>query len=185
VRWRPEFDKLGRDRVQPLTEAARDALFVALGWSMVMAKQGQANIDRWVFPSAQSAQKSGSDGTYTKKSFSSMLVAAETRAGIPHIPYRGAHSLRRMSMGNALAVSRNIVDAMWWIGDTDLRQAKKYATERDGRMGDMATMLGEREGQPQDLANAVNESVPKPSRPRKRKSAPESAGALSTTTTRS
>ena len=189
VHWRPEWDKLGRDRVQPLTAAARDALFVALGWSA----QYRDRTD-WIFPSVRTEVDSTSDGTYTEKSFLWMLHEGETRAGVKYIPRRGAHSLRRMAMGNALAVSKNVVDAMWWIGDTDLRQARKYATERDARMGEMSTMLGAegvvRTGDGNAAptiksARPVEQTVPKPSPDGEKNNAPESAGALSTTTTRS
>lgn len=176
VRFAAEYDKLGRERVQPLTEAARDALFVALGWC-------SANGSGWIFPTVREEIRETSDGTYTTKSFTWMLREAETRAKVDYIPNRGAHSLRRMAMGNALAVSKNVVDAMWWIGDTDLRQAKKYATERDTRMGDMATMLGNREPVNAPAKDAISETVTAPQSVPDSKSAPVEAEALSTTMT--
>lgn len=188
VRYRPEWDKLGRDRVQPLTAAAREALLVALGWSRCYNTE-------WVFPTVRERPGVKSDGTYTEKSFLWMLHEGETRAKVDYIPRRGAHSLRRMAIGNALAVSKNVVDGMWWIGDTDLRQAKKYATERDARMGGdvrdavqgrCRSHVFEDACRPAiESESGVSETVPKPSRDDENTNAPVEAGALSVTTSRS
>lgn len=184
VIWRAGHDKLGRERVQPLTPASREALFVALGWT-----NAEAVSSGWVFYASWQDRKAAVDGTYTVQSFTWMLRAAEKRVGVQYIPRRGAHSLRRMAMGNALEVSKNVVDAMWWIGDTDLRQAKKYAKERDERMKGMAGMLGQRKrtnnagGTDESLKKDAKQTVPQPSRVPERTSAPVEAEALSATTT--
>jgi hypothetical protein len=41
-------------------------------------------------------------------------------------------------MRRAPEVTCNVADAMWWIGDTDLRQAQKYLKKRDHQMRDIA-----------------------------------------------
>lgn len=69
-----------------------------------------------------------------------MLRRAEDRADVTHVEGGAAHRMRRMAAGNALEVTGNVADAMWWIGDTDLRQAQKYLKKRDHRMRDIAAV---------------------------------------------
>lgn len=166
VRWTPEYDKLGHDRTQPMTERAQEALLVALGWSRLdEARSG------WVFYGARRGRRSGrseKDGTYSVQSFLWMLRETERRSGVVHIARRGAHGFRRMVMGNALEVTGNVVDAMYFIGDTDLRQARKYAKERDRTMQGVADKLTQWAAVNQAVNQAVNAAtelatVPQPS----------------------
>ncbi len=94
ITWRARYDKLGRERVQPLTPAARDTLYVALGWS-----SDDLHDTGWVFfsPTAMRHQNPKSDGTYTVRGFSDMLRKAEIRASVTHAYGGGAHRMRRMA----------------------------------------------------------------------------------------
>lgn len=121
ITWQSRYDKAGRERRQSLTSRARDALYVALGWSR------HAKRTSWVFYLVRAC----SESPYTVQGFWWMLRRAEDRAHIPHAPRGAAHRLRRMSAGNVLEITGNVADAMWWIGDTDLRQARKYLAPRE------------------------------------------------------
>jgi integrase len=96
VTWRARYDKQGQDRIQPLTPAARDAMYVALGWSRYdTTKTG------WVFYSPRTDRRvhAKSDGTYTVQGFWDMLRRAEDRAGVTHVVGGAAHRMRRMAAG--------------------------------------------------------------------------------------
>jgi len=133
IRWTPEFDKMGYDREQPLTEAAREALYVALGW----ARFNRTGRD-WIFYTPRERE----DGTYDVSAYWRMLRKAEDAAGVVHVARRAAHGLRRMAAGNALELTQNPIEAMQWIGDRDLTQAKSYLKERTERMQAIASGTG-------------------------------------------
>lgn len=133
VAWSAAYDKMGQGRVQPLTAAAREALYVALGWS-----GRNVRATDWVMYTPRGR----ADGTYDVSSYWRMLRSAEDAAGVAHIARRAAHGLRRMAAGNALALTQNPIDAMHWIGDRDLTQAKRYLKERDERMREIASGTG-------------------------------------------
>jgi integrase len=125
VRWRPELDKLGRDRVQPLPRAAVFAFRIAKVW------RGREEYDgRFVFPAVQRERRG--DKPWTYQALVEQLHNAEDRAGVARKPYRGMHGLRRMVAKNVLARTGGDLNAAGeWIGDTDLRVLKdSYLKER-------------------------------------------------------
>jgi integrase len=160
VRWRPEFDKLGYDRTQPIPEPVIDALYVALGWRQaygytgpyVLFRPGAGRLDRggWhdgkARVSARSLARSTAkpDKPWTYQAFNGALRRLEERAKVPHIPYRAAHGFRRYVINNVLAeTGGNLVLAGQYVGDKDLRTlARSYVRERDGDMRDIAGKLG-------------------------------------------
>lgn len=185
VTWRAEFDKVGRERTQPLTTGAVAALLVAYGWSV-----HDGDTSGWVFYSRLAGPRAGApmdlQGVWVG------LRAAEEAAKVPHVPRRAFHSLRRMAATNALAVTGgNIADAMWWIGDTDLRQAKKYLRRRDGRLEAIAAgldRLGAGDGAEQtdgrEAGSDLGATVPGLSALPETRTAPERADAVSASTAR-
>jgi integrase len=134
--WRKRWDKQGLERIQPLTDIAKEALLVALGWST--KDQTQSG---WVFYTPTRKKQARGDNCYHVSSYWRMLMKAEQKAGIAHSPGRAAHGLRRMSAGNALAITNNPVIAMHWIGDTDLSTAKRYLKKRDAALVDVAKRM--------------------------------------------
>ncbi len=115
IRWRPEWDKLGRDWSQPLrTSTAQTLERLAL----------RASGEPWVFP-APRTRKSG-DAVYSAQALWWALTEAEKRAGIEHKANRGAHGLRRMLAGDVLAVTGNLKTAGDAIGDKDLRILQEH-----------------------------------------------------------
>lgn len=146
ITWRAEFDKLGNVRVQPLTRASREALFVALGFARANPRRTGLSSD-WVFFTPASAErKHKGDGTYSVQAAWRALCEAERRAGVTHLWRRAFHGGRRMAAGNALEATDNPVTAMQWIGDTDLKQARKYLKEREDPMRGVAQAISKRQG---------------------------------------
>lgn len=126
VRWRPEWDKNGEERTQPLRRPALALLAIAWHWRQERGYEGP-----WIlFPgNARSRQ-----AVYTRGALSWALRSAERRAGIVHRKGRGAHGLRRMLAGDVHALTGSVKDALDAIGDRDLKMADKYLKARPKRM---------------------------------------------------
>jgi len=178
IRWAPEFDKLGRERVQPLTPLAIDALYVALGWAV-----HDGETSGWVFYSPTKRKRAEGGAPVSAQGYWQQLRDAEDASGVGHIERRSAHGLRRMAAGNALEVTGNIAEAMWWIGDTDLRQGKKYLKTRDERMEFVAGHdgMGVRAGPsgPEESPASIPATVTKPQSQSETQTAPQSPDAVS------
>lgn len=121
IRWRAEWDKLGRAWSQPIRSLTRHALSVAKAWSH----------NEWVLPAA--SKKNGTP-TYSPQSLWLALQSAEKRAGVKHLKGRGAHGLRRLLAGNVAERTGDAVLAMRSIGDTDVRMANRYLKPREDRI---------------------------------------------------
>ena len=159
VRWRPELDKLGYDRTQPLPQPVIDALYVALGWRMaygyqgpyILFRPGAGTIDRGGWhtdkkgPTKRSLRRAAAkpDQPWTYQAFNQALARLEHRVGVKHLPYRAAHGFRRYVINNVLAeTGGNLVLAGQYVGDKDLRTlARSYVRERDGDMRNVAAKL--------------------------------------------
>jgi integrase len=123
IRWVPTWDKLGRDRVQPMRAPVRAMLeqLVALG----------RQTSEWVVPAVQGRNR---QAVYSIQSVYVRLRAAERALGIAHKPGRGGHGFRKLLAGEVAALSGNVKLALNAIGDTDMRQAEVYVLERDDQM---------------------------------------------------
>ena len=135
VHWRAELDKRGRERCQPLTREAVFAFRVAAVWRKQMGYNG-----RFVFPAVQARR---GDRPWTYAALSAQLRAAEDKAGIPHVAFRGMHGFRRGACKNVLeATGGDLNKAGEWIGDTDLRTLKRsYLKSRPEELRSVAGML--------------------------------------------
>ena len=87
VTWRAAWDKLGEERIQPLTPLARAAL--------VEASQERHESEPWVFWAVRAKGK-----PFHYNSVVHHLWEAEKRAGVAHRPGREFHGLRRMVVGD-------------------------------------------------------------------------------------
>jgi integrase len=117
IHWRAEWDKLGRDWKQPLREEARAALEVAVRWRTKLAYNGP-----WVLP----APRSKDGGPYAIQSLWWTLRAASKRAGVARLPGRAGHGFRRMLSKEVHDLTKDPLQALRAIGDTDVRQAERY-----------------------------------------------------------
>lgn len=133
VRWRPELDKLAKDRVQPLPRDAVRALRIARVWRARIGYTGP-----YVLPGARGATQRA-ERAYTYAALNHTLHRAARDAGVRWIPYRAMHGFRRMALNNALSLTGNLVRAGQWIGDTDARTlSRSYVRERGEDMRDIA-----------------------------------------------
>lgn len=135
VTWRKATDKMGKERVQPLS---RDAVFV-LRWCRVWcAREANARgfTSPFVFPSWH---RKRADRPWTYSALNAALHKSADAVGVPRIDYRALHSLRRMSAGNVLAMTGDITKVGLWLGDSDMRVLRKSYLH--GRKEDYAKMV--------------------------------------------
>lgn len=135
IRWRPELDKLGKDREQPLPRDAVRALRIAKVWRARIGYEGP-----YVLPGARGTDKYAHPYRYS--SLNASLHAAADRAGVRWVDYRAMHGFRRLVVGNVLALTGNLMRAGQWIGDSDARTlSKSYVRERPEELRDVANAL--------------------------------------------
>jgi integrase len=131
VTWRASYDKLGREWRQPLRQQT---------WQILEEIRVRGIESPWVFP-APRERKSG-DPVYSAQALWWALTEAEKRAGIPHLPNRGAHGLRRMLAGDIMALTGNLKTAGDAIGDKDLRVLQEhYLSDRDDQVREAFALL--------------------------------------------
>lgn len=136
VTWRAETDKLGRQRIQPLTRDAVHAVRVARVWRRRMGYTG-----KYLVPAVRQARRA-QDLPWTYSALHALVMEAEREAGVPHRPYRALHGFRRMAGGNVLDATGDINAVGEWLGDTDLRVLKRsYLKPRPDRLAAIAAKL--------------------------------------------
>lgn len=147
VRWRSETDKLGRERLQPLTHDAVAAVRIARIWRARLGYTG-----KYLIPAARGARRAD-DKPWSYQGLQQLLHRACVEAGVEVKAFRAMHGLRRMAAGNVLeATGGDLKAAGDWIGDTDLRVLlRSYAKKRDGKMVQVAAMIR----MPTEAAKAV------------------------------
>lgn len=133
IRFRPEWDKLGKDLTVPLRIMAQVAVEIALEWRDRIGYDGP-----WLLPPGSSKN---TRAVYSTQSLWMALCAAETRAGIDHEKGRGAHGLRRMLAGDVTAQTGDFMLGLQAIGDSDPRMATRYIQARTDRIADAFTQL--------------------------------------------
>ncbi len=142
IHWRPEHDKLGKDRVQPVAPAVVEALWVAYGWRLaygytgpfVLFRPGAGLRDRgstWrgkpaLTRRAKQRSERKTDQPWTYSAANSALRGAEVATKVEHIRYRAYHAFRRFVVNQILeATGGNLVLAGQYIGDDDLRTLQR------------------------------------------------------------
>lgn len=139
VRWRPELDKLAKDRPQPLPRDAVRALRIAKVWRARIGYDGP-----FIIPGDAKRQKHRHKplGAYSYQALNQALRNAADRAGVTWIDYRAMHGFRRMVLNNALALTGNLTRAGQFIGDTDMRTlTRSYVRVRSEELRDVADGL--------------------------------------------
>jgi integrase len=135
VRWRPELDKLARDREQPLPREAAMAFRVAAVWRRRIGYEGP-----FVFPGAQDRTRGVKPWGYS--ALNQALRAAATKAGVRWVDYRAMHGFRRMAVNNVLALTGDLTKAGQWIGDTDARTlSRSYVRARPEELRDLSAKV--------------------------------------------
>jgi integrase len=151
IRWRGELDKMGTDRVQPMTDDVFDAFWVAYGWRLHDRYTGpyvffgaQATTrgivrQRKAWEKAPKKVRVVVDKPWSYQAFNQALHNAEGRADVPNIKYRAAHGFRRGVVGDLIDKYGSEKLAAEWIGDKDVRVVKdSYVMEREDRMRKVA-----------------------------------------------
>lgn len=163
ITWRAAYQKQGKDVLQPITHGLVSALIVARFWAdrhLVMRPRRRVRVtdgprrgkwirdpelhdekieSPWVLFGERKKMQAYSYSSwhyqFTKAESEAVLVVdGVERIGIPHEPFRAGHGGRRMVMGNVLDATGDLMTAMNYIGDTDLKQAKSYDRRRQERI---------------------------------------------------
>lgn len=120
IRWRPETDKMGSERLQPMPAPVREAFWVCYGWRLAQGYTG-----RFVFYGVQQRRRDA-DAPYTYQAYIGQLHAAEKAAGIAPIKYRGAHGFRRGIAGDVHSATGSSKKAADWIGDRSIKIVERH-----------------------------------------------------------
>ncbi len=140
IRWNPETDKMGTDRVQPLPAPVSEAMWVAYGWRLQAGYAG-----RWVFFSARRKVRDA-DRPYTFQAYTAALHVAERRAGVAVIKYRAAHAFRRAIAKDVYDLTGSEHKAAEWLGDRSVTVVKQhYLFERKESQEALAALVGKGE----------------------------------------
>lgn len=156
VTWPGKYQKQGKDVIQPITHGLYSALIVARYWRdrhLVNRPTGRVRGEAGKFIRDPKLEDTPIDSPwilfaerkktnpYSYSSFQYQLVKAEKLAvlpdgtiGIAHEDYRGGHAFRRMTMGNILEATGDLMTAMNYLGDQDLKQAKSYDRRKQQRI---------------------------------------------------
>lgn len=154
IRWPAAYQKQGVALVQPITVEARAALTTAELWRartgytgpwVLFAGGGNKRLGEALVGNARHyrrARTAGQDTAYTYQALWRALKKAEGRAGVTPKPYRSLHGFRKMVAGNVADRTNDPRLGMEWIGDRDLKQAKRYLKRRSERLDRAADAAG-------------------------------------------
>lgn len=120
IRWRPETDKMGGERVQPMPEPVRDAFWVAYGWRIAQGYTG-----RFVFYSAKQRMRAD-DRPFTYQGYAAALDEACGRAKVNRDKYQGAHAFRRGVATDIHERTGSTRTAADWIGDKSVKVVDRH-----------------------------------------------------------
>ncbi|MDB4871996.1 MAG: hypothetical protein JWL97_3000 [Gemmatimonadales bacterium] len=163
VTWDRKYQKQKKDVVHPITHGMVAALVVARFWAdrhLVMRPRRRVRVTdgprrgKWIRdPEIHDEQiespwvlfgEKKKTQAYSYSSWHYLFTKAEREAivvvkgverkGIAHEAYRSGHGGRRMVMGNVLETTGDLMTAMNYIGDSDLKQAKSYDRRRQQRI---------------------------------------------------
>lgn len=150
--WAREYQKQGKALERPITWPIRSALLTARHWRetvrqgpvlarrKVAARPERLDAADWVlFAEGDKARPV----SYTSMHY--QLRQAETRAGVPHRPFRGFHGLRRMVVGETIAATGDRMAGLEVVGDTDPKQLKSYDRRQQERVQAALQALDERQ----------------------------------------
>jgi hypothetical protein len=122
VWWNPRFDKMGNERVQPLTRTAVRALRIARVWHH---RRGEAS--RWVLAPARAATTERA-APWTYQAMNAALRALCDRCDpvVPWVKGRAFHGFRKHAAGEVHRLTGSERAAADWIGDTDVKVVRRH-----------------------------------------------------------
>lgn len=122
VWWNPAFDKLGKERVQPLTRGAVRALRLARVWRQRMKYEG-----KWVLaPVAARVAERGDPVTYQALNQALRELCNRCDPVVPWITGRAFHGFRKGSAGEVHRLTNSERAAADWIGDADIKIVRRH-----------------------------------------------------------
>ena len=135
--WRARYDKLGREWRQAMRWGTWSALLTA-AWHQG-TRDGTLPATGWVFPPGRRVNRD----TYRVQAFWAALRRAERDAGVPHLPLRAAHGLRRMVVNEILReTGGDLLLAADFVGDKDVAVVNDdYRRVRADRVAAIAAAL--------------------------------------------
>ncbi|MGN6109518.1 MAG: tyrosine-type recombinase/integrase [Kofleriaceae bacterium] len=126
VWWNPAWDKLGKERIQPLTRGAVRALRIALVWRRRLEYSGP-----WLLAPAQDRTVAkGEPWTYQAMNKALRELCDRCDPVIPWVKGRGWHGFRKQSAGEIHRVTGSERAAADWIGDDDIKVVRKHYLKR-------------------------------------------------------
>jgi site-specific recombinase XerD len=122
VWWNPRFDKMGNERVQPLTRTAVRALRIARVWHH---RRGEAS--RWVLAPAR-GRTTDRAAPWTYQAMNAALRALCDRCDpvVPWVKGRAFHGFRKHAAGEVHRLTGSERAAADWIGDTDVKVVRRH-----------------------------------------------------------
>lgn len=157
IHWRPELDKMGTDRYQPMPPQVVDAFWVAYGWRLRDEYPGKyvfygAQRKTRGFALARKSRRAKSQESlagvdvdekpYTYSALNLALRKAEERAGILHRDYRATHGHRRGVAGDIHAITGSEKKAADYIGDRSIDVVRdSYLLTREEELQRTAALI--------------------------------------------
>jgi integrase len=118
VWWNPAFDKLGEERVQPLSRGAVRAIRIAMVWRKRLKYTGP-----WLLFGAQTRTQQKPWGYQAANQALRELVR---RAGLKWVTGRAFHGFRKHAAGEVARITGSERAAADWIGDKDVKIVRKH-----------------------------------------------------------
>lgn len=154
--WRGRWAKTGVEWTQRVSVQVVEALAVAEHWRTHWSYTGP-----WVLFTQKVAERGDQPITYRAVQW--MLHRAERKAGVAHVHMNAMHRFRRGLVGDIVDLTGGDVQAaMEYVGDTDIRQAKRYVKRRDERSIRIAELLSGAKAAPQLHPEDATEPLPEP-----------------------
>jgi hypothetical protein len=122
VWWNPAYDKLGKERVQPLTRGTVRALRLAAIWRRRIDYRGP-----WVLAPAQArGVDRGEPITYQALNQALRELCDRCRPAVAWIRGRAYHGFRKHSAGEVHRLTNSERAAADWIGDADVKIVRRH-----------------------------------------------------------
>jgi hypothetical protein len=143
VWWNPRFDKMGSERVQPLTRVAVRALRIARVWHARLAARG--DVSPWVLaPARAKTTERAAPWTYQAMNAALRALCDRCEPVVPWVKGRAFHGFRKFAAGEVAELTGSERAAADWIGDTDVKVVRKhYLKKRAEAQREVAQQLND------------------------------------------
>lgn len=138
VWWNPRYDKMGSERVQPLTRAAVRALRIARVWH-----HRRGEVSPWVLAPARALTTARTEPwTYQAMNAALRALCDRCEPTVAWVKGRAFHGFRKFAAGEVAELTGSERAAADWIGDTDVKVVRRhYLKVRAERQREVAEAL--------------------------------------------